>query len=88
MIEDGLLGPLQHPDVYEALAQKTRRHPASNRPRAVLFEGPPGCGKTTSARCASCAASHLAMGIPADLSQQIWALEHRNIDFPLLILSC
>ncbi len=63
MIEDGLLGPLQHPDVYEALAQKTRRHPASNRPRAVLFEGPPGCGKTTSARCASCAASHLAMGM-------------------------
>lgn len=54
VIEDGLLGPLTHPEVYEAVAARTRKSPASNRPRAVLFEGPPGCGKTTSARCVSC----------------------------------
>ena len=51
-IEDTLLLALQHPDVYEAIAAGTRRRPGSNRPRAVLFEGPPGCGKTTSARSA------------------------------------
>lgn len=52
VIEDGLLGPLTHPEVYEAVAAKTRKSAASNRPRAVLFEGPPGCGKTSSARYA------------------------------------
>ena len=37
--------------VYEEVARGTRaREAESTRPRAVLFEGPPGCGKTTSAK--------------------------------------
>lgn len=46
-----MLLALLHPDVYEEVARGTRKVAADNtRPRAVLFEGPPGCGKTTSAR--------------------------------------
>ncbi|KAF5829606.1 P-loop containing nucleoside triphosphate hydrolase protein [Dunaliella salina] len=45
MIEDCLLLPLLRPDVYESVTKATRQLPASNRPRAVLFEGPPGTGK-------------------------------------------
>ncbi len=49
-MEDTLLLALRHPEVYADIARGTRARYASNRPRAILFEGPPGCGKTTSAR--------------------------------------
>ena len=53
-IEDTVLLALLHPEVYEEVAKGTRQFAAENtRPRAVLFEGPPGRGKTTSARCIS-----------------------------------
>lgn len=45
-----MLLALLHPEVYETIAKGTRRHFANNKARAVLFEGPPGTGKTTSAR--------------------------------------
>ncbi|KAL4458849.1 hypothetical protein ABPG75_013714 [Micractinium tetrahymenae] len=71
-IEDSLLLALLHPEVYNEIAQGTRRQFASNRPRAVLFEGPPGTGKTTSARIIASQAAVPLVYIPLEAVVSKW----------------
>lgn len=49
-IRESIILPLKNPDMYDEIAHLTRKTFESNRPRAILFEGSPGVGKTTVAR--------------------------------------
>jgi AAA+ superfamily predicted ATPase len=53
-IRDAILYPLQHPEYYDEVSKFTRKFPGRNRPRAILFEGDPGVGKTSMAKVVSC----------------------------------
>jgi hypothetical protein len=49
-VNETIILPFKHPEVYKKINEMTRVKIASNIPRAVLFEGAPGTGKTTMAR--------------------------------------
>ncbi|KAJ1605388.1 CDC48-like AAA ATPase [Cryptosporidium canis] len=53
-IEEHIMLSLKSPEILDKIVDGTRVHKDSkNRPKLVLFEGPPGTGKTTSARIIS-----------------------------------
>ncbi|MBU1199156.1 MAG: ATP-binding protein [Nanoarchaeota archaeon] len=49
-VKDTIILPFKHPEVYKGVGELSRTHFTSNVPRAILFEGPSGTGKTTMAR--------------------------------------
>lgn len=53
-VEDAVVLGLKFPEIFRKIAEKTRQgKSAPNRPKIVLFEGPPGTGKTSTARIIS-----------------------------------
>ncbi|KAL3159723.1 hypothetical protein ABBQ38_010129 [Trebouxia sp. C0009 RCD-2024] len=78
-IEDTMLLALKHPHVYEAIAKSTRRQHGNNKPRAVLFEGPPGTGKTTSARVIASQASVPLVYVPLEAVTSKWYGESERL---------
>jgi len=52
-IQEAIIFPLSHPDFFDKIGNLTKKFPMKNRPRAILFEGDPGVGKTTMAKIVS-----------------------------------
>ena len=79
-IRDTVLLPLQHPQIYESITKGTRKKYETIRPKAVLFEGPPGTGKTTSARIIAGESESPMVYVPVESIMTKWYGEsERNL---------
>lgn len=65
-IIESITMPLNHPEIYDEISRLTKKYPGQNRPRAVLFEGEPGVGKTTMAKIVSCMAKIPLIYVPIE----------------------
>ncbi|XP_019243890.1 PREDICTED: uncharacterized protein LOC109223875 isoform X3 [Nicotiana attenuata] len=83
-IEDTILLALQSPEVYDDIARGTRRKFETNRPRAVLFEGPPGTGKTS---CARVIANQAIDGFEQEKKVVVVAATNRKQDLDPALIS-
>lgn len=63
---------LQHPDRYTNVARHTRQRFEDNRPNAVLFAGPPGTGKTSTARIIASTTKLPMVYIPIESVMSKW----------------
>lgn len=53
-IQESIVLPMKNPEIFKEVSELTKKFPGNNRPRAILFEGEPGVGKTTMAKAVSC----------------------------------
>lgn len=80
-IRETVVLPLARADVFVALARLTRGHDRASAARAVLFEGPPGTGKTTMARVIATEAGIPMVYVPVESIMSKWYGEsERRLD--------
>ncbi|EER02992.1 hypothetical protein Pmar_PMAR014190, partial [Perkinsus marinus ATCC 50983] len=67
-VEETVLLQLRHPELFKRIAEGTRGKAApANKPKVVLFEGPPGTGKTSAARCIAAGCGIPLVYVPLEL---------------------
>ncbi len=79
-VRDTIILSLQHPEVFDTISKQTRVVYESSRPKAVLFEGPPGTGKTTMARVIASEVNVPLLYVPIESIMSKWYGEsERNL---------
>ena len=71
-IKESIILPVQNPEIYDKIAGMTRKSFETNRPKAILFEGPPGVGKTTAARIIAGESSLPLVYVPVESIMSKW----------------
>jgi SpoVK/Ycf46/Vps4 family AAA+-type ATPase len=71
-IRESIILPLKNPVLYDSIARMTRKIYESNRPRAILFDGAPGVGKTTAARIIASESEFPLVYVPVESIMSKW----------------
>lgn len=80
-VRETIVLPLLHPEVFMAVGEMARTRPGASVPRAVLFEGPPGTGKTTMARVIASESGIPLVYVPVESIMSKWFGEsERRLD--------